>query len=225
MASMRIDLGVKALRECESRLRALVAEAVDAADYDAVLRLADWARTVSDLQSAQLNVIPNRRDDTSKHGGTRTLIELVDRSGPTAKTQRRNRRFAPEARRRRPTGPNDYPKFFRFNDELVKIGWSKKERTEYQHKAPHRAVEALVNRLAEVGSAGTLFSAEQLFPLYEIDGDVEIPAYQVYLCLAWLRHVGLVARIGRQGYEIADWSDLRATVDRRWSGLICDRLK
>ena len=42
----------------------------------------------------------------------------------------------------------------------------------------------------------------------------EIPSYQVYLTLAWLRHVGAVEKKGRSGYVLRSGLDLDAIWDR-----------
>ncbi len=49
----------------------------------------------------------------------------------------RNRRSSHHPARRRPA--DDYPRFFRRGDELVKVGWSKKDRREYNHRARARS--------------------------------------------------------------------------------------
>ncbi len=47
----------------------------------------------------------------------------------------------------------------------------------------------------------------------------EIPSYQVYLTLAWLRKEGLLERRGRSGYVVMDPQQLETTTADLWSTL------
>jgi hypothetical protein len=111
-----------------------------------------------------------------------------------------------------------YPRFFRSADDLVKIGWSKRERAEYQHKAPQSVLALLIRKLAVAGAGGRMFTANDLFPL-TTDHGIEIPIYQAYLCLAWLRNEGLIQPHGRQGYTVNDEEKLGPAVDDHWQRL------
>ena len=44
----------------------------------------------------------------------------------------------------------------------------------------------------------------------------EVPGYQVYLCLAWLRSEGLVTKHERQGYTADSPDSLEKDVASRW---------
>ena len=122
--------------------------------------------------------------------------------------------------RRKAKSPRSaYPKFLRLKDELVKIGWSKREKKEYQHKAPRRVVDCLVDRLLSLGGNGNLFTTEDLLPLHDPTDGADVPSYQLYVCLAWLRHENLVHQQGRQGYRLADASALRHALATCWEHL------
>lgn len=83
----------------------------------------------------------------------------------------------------------------------AKTAWSKKERTEYEHKAPRGVVDLLAAGIAKKGASARLFTVEDLLPLqYPQDGG-EVPGYQVYVALAWLKSTGLVKMHGRRGYS------------------------
>ncbi|MCH7598848.1 MAG: hypothetical protein IH973_03755 [Myxococcales bacterium] len=111
------------------------------------------------------------------------------------------------------------PKFARGKDELVKIGWSKKEKSEYQHKAPRQVIGFLIDSLVKTAPAEEVFSTEQLFPLHDGNDGSEIPSYQAYLCLAWLREEQLIEQVGRQGYRVPDSKGLHETMKARWEQL------
>ncbi len=109
-----------------------------------------------------------------------------------------------------------YPRFARSGDRLVKIAWSKKDSAEYEHRAPHVAVLAVVSSLRKLGSEE--FSADKLARVRDEYGN-DVPSYQVYLVLAWLRAWGAVRKIGRGGYasSLGDLTD--AAVKEHWSAL------
>jgi len=105
------------------------------------------------------------------------------------------------------------------DDQLVKIGWSKKAKKEYQHKAPRYVVDLLVKRLLQMTTPDKVFTTEELFPLRNETDDMEIPSYQAYLALAWLRSFGAVRQHGRQGYSMVPTQGVISIVDRAWAGL------
>ena len=94
-----------------------------------------------------------------------------------------------------------YPKFERDSDKLVKIGWSKKRREEYEHRAPRSAVLAFMDHLFRVTEPGRTFAIDEILPAHDATGD-ELPGYQVYLVLAWLREMRAVEKRGRDGYVV-----------------------
>ena len=62
---------------------------------------------------------------------------------------------------------------------------------------------------------------EDVLPLHD-EEHAEIPSYQVYLSLAWLREIRAVAQHGRDGYSVRSPSDLRRLVTESWQ-LLRDR--
>ena len=66
---------------------------------------------------------------------------------------------------------------------------------------------------------GSLLTTDDFMPLVDPDDASEIPSYQAYLCLAWLRKVGLVTKQGRQGYTVQRPRDLQRLVDESWQRL------
>ena len=50
-------------------------------------------------------------------------------------------------------------------------------------------------------TSGKTFVMEDLLPVHDNAGE-EIPSYQIYLALAWLRHTGAVEKKGRDGYVL-----------------------
>ena len=110
-----------------------------------------------------------------------------------------------------------FPKFIRRNDDVVKIGWSRKENSTYEHKADLKTVGATVKKIIAIGKKGAVFNAFTLLPI-SING-ITVPDYQAYLILKWLVHGGLVKQHGRKGYSIVDSSNFEMNVNKMWEGL------
>ena len=113
-----------------------------------------------------------------------------------------------------------YPQFLRRGDYLVKIGWSKREKSEYEHKAPSQAVLAMVRAALDVGKGGRIFQVSTLLSLVDAKDGSQIPDYQVYLIIAWWRSAGLLDQHGRQGYSIPNASQLQQAVESAWTNLL-----
>lgn len=191
---MLVDQALAALAACERDLRAIMGRAVEAADYGAVLQLTGWAQAVATLAgSTSPTTLP----------GSSVVMTPTTRRAPTAGPRSRG-------------GQRRYPRFTRRGDELVKTGWSKKGRDEYQHRAPRSLLLALVGRLVEAGSTRKVLPTTAFM---SGNGQEGPSSYQFYLCLAWLRELGLVEQHGRQGYTVPQPARLRQVVDDAWAAL------
>lgn len=221
-----IDEATQALREAERKLQALIARAAAEAEYEAVPQLAEWARQLKQL-------LGDRTEDRPPPAVEPVEEAPQDHAGNGAEVRRGRERRAPPSQRprsrttstsrprkaKRKNKRADYPKFLREGDALVKIGWSKREAKPYEHKAPRTVLQALVQALARAGSGGARFTMEGLLPLRSGAGEGEIPDYQTYLTLAWLRAAGLIVQHGRQGYSLPTGTDLASAADARWNEL------
>jgi hypothetical protein len=112
----------------------------------------------------------------------------------------------------------EYPRFFRKGDTLVRIAWSKRQRSEYQHKAPHSVVLVTADAVIKAGKDGRIFSTEDFLPVHETDGS-EVPSYQVYLVIALLKLVGLIDQHGRQGYSVPRLDEFKDALKGVWEKL------
>jgi hypothetical protein len=111
----------------------------------------------------------------------------------------------------------EYPIFYKDHDTLIKIGWSKSQDGEYEHRAPKVAVDSLARAVKRVG-VGKPTSMEALLPLQDGRGS-ELPSYQAYLALAWLRACGAVQRHGQDGYSLTpEFADVGA-IEKLWNRL------
>ncbi|MCC7293030.1 MAG: hypothetical protein IT449_13295 [Phycisphaerales bacterium] len=122
--------------------------------------------------------------------------------------------------RRRAPAKGEYPKFFREGDTLIKVAWSKKQRAEYQHKAPRRAVDLLAAAIARKASRTGRFTTEELFPLKDPHDGAEVPSYQAYVALAWLKSAGMVRQKGKGGYTVKGASEVQEKVPPLWLTLL-----
>ena len=197
----RTKQGVAVLREAEAALQRLMAEASAASDYEAVVELASMAQAVAHLidSSCGSSCAPDARSV-----GT-----------PPRDRQAKARR----SRHRKSQRRTEYPKFLRHGDELVKVGWSKRQKKEYRHRAPRWLIDTLLKRLFEVGREGKLFTTDDLLPLHEPADGTEAPTYQVYIVLAWLVKAGVIVKHGRQGYTVCDPGSLADRADALWREL------
>lgn len=112
-----------------------------------------------------------------------------------------------------------YPRFARRGGQLIKIGWSKSDKSEYEHKAPHHVAQLLAKLVAETGKDGRIFQLGALMPLRDPTGGTDLPDYQVYVVIAWWRSIGLLDQHGRQGYSIPDPNQLLQAVESAWTKL------
>lgn len=113
-----------------------------------------------------------------------------------------------------------YPRFGRRGDSLVKVGWSKREKAEYEHKAPLRAVAVVADVVKKKGADGRIFQINALLPCFGPDGETIVADYQVYLIVAWWKTVGLLEQHGRQGYSIPKPSNFASDVEHACNDLI-----
>jgi hypothetical protein len=112
-----------------------------------------------------------------------------------------------------------YPKFLRDGESILKLGWSKTAKAEYEHKAPKPVLMRLIAALAKLAATKKRFAMDEVLPLKESATGSDIPAYQAYVCLAWLRAVGVVTQHGRQGYSLAKKGAIDVRVEEFWRQL------
>ena len=201
----------------EKSLRELMQKAIAAAEYRHLPTLARMAE--------QLATLATRASQTA---------ETTPDAGPAAETvqkpaSRRGRGKARSTvagiRRKAVAQPRvrsskaGYPRFLRTDDTLIKVGWSKKSRSEYEHRAPRHAVDAVMNGVARAGEKGAIFTVEALLPVRDPRDDTDVPSYQVYLAIAWLRTEGVLRQHGRDGYSLLVGENHEKTVEERWSAL------
>ncbi len=212
-----LQKGVNILGRAEEQLRQLLGQAAQSGDYDSILVLTDWARLLRDLM-----------DDGGGRGLSRGGTQPASQSGVTEAvpdrpdTLQNNMPHAPA----RPTGRaagtrrtssrrREYPKFLRDGDYLVKVGWSKSAKAPYEHRSPRRVLTLLLHAVQHAGRDGRRFTMDDVLPLKDAEDGTDIPTYQAYLCLAWLRVEQLIVQHGRQGYSLPSPAELDRQASER----------
>ena len=201
----RIEEALDSVHRAEQAVAELARQAVEQRDYAAAISLTNLAaqlRSVSEHAQASPDAIAPAED--SGDAGTAAAPDQGDESPGHQRPARRRPR------------KGEFPRFLRDERTLFKLGWSKAEKAVYEHKAPRKVLVTLVKKFVTVGANRRRFTMEDVFPLANTSDDSEIPNYQVYLCLAWLRTTSLLTQHGRQGYSIAHPSRFEAEVESHW---------
>ena len=196
------------IRNAERSLQKLISEALASNNYDAVGEIALLADKVANLlpklEGSEGSAIPvdvslsePEKPVAIKTSDDQQMSSVLPVGSNTGKRQKPR-----DAKKK-----VNYPAFVRDEDRLVKIGWSKKSKDEYEHRIPKDAVMGLLGRLNEVVDPKKIFDIDSLFPVRDSNGE-EVPAYQVYAVIAWLRHISVIEKKGRDGYLISDKSTL-----------------
>lgn len=213
---------VRVLERAERDLRDLIAEAARNAEYVTVELIASWASQLSSLHGKGVVSQEDRVGET-EIGSTQAIVEhrMPEQSSVRKPTKRSSARRLQSRNR---SSVRDYPKFARAGDFLVKIAWSKSQKSEYRHKSPRSVLTKLLNSLSEgLIDNDAVVSMEDILPLKESNGS-EIPDYQAYLCLAWLRSIDAVQQKGREGYTRNGTDDeVNRLVERAWGNLGMDK--
>jgi hypothetical protein len=190
------------LRRAEREIRGLMVEAATSGAYAEV---------------ARLNLVAQRLSEIIDFGGSADALQgkpgPADASGVASPTSPKR-----QVKPRKSKGKPGYPRFERHRDQLIKIGWSKKDRREYVHKTPRAGVEAVVRRVGQLGHEGRVFKTEDLLPVMLAGTAEELSGYQSYICLAWLVRIGAVHRHGREGYSVKD-APLEPLMNLAWEAL------
>ena len=194
--------GSELIAQCERGIQDLLKKAVASRKYRVVIELSPVAKALQEL-AASMAISSNK-----------------DQGAPATKSA-----GLPPGSAGQDTGPRitkrpgEHPKFCRRNGQLVKVGWSKREKKEYRHRMPRQALDAFVTALQRIGADGNVFRTEELIPVTDPASNIEVADYQVYVGLAWLRDRELVKQHGRQGYSLPRAEALTQAVDAAWNQL------
>lgn len=191
-----IKIAHRIIRDSESSLRELIQKALEQQKYSDVAEIARIADAVSKILSysnaAGVSISKQR------------TIQYSDREKARPKSMS--------------TKNTSYPKFIKDGERLVKVGWSKKNRKEYEHRVPFSVAMYFARYLVESVDPGKLFQVDEILPVSDAEGH-EIPSYQVYVTLAWLISKGSVEKKGRDGYFVVPGRLTIQTINDLWDKL------
>jgi len=190
------------LNKAEEELREAIAEAARSGDYRAV--------------EVGRNVAVNIKELCERISGNGQIASksVTITKGTEAKSQKKRKKVT------RRSKPADLPRFEVRNGSLYKIGWSKKQRSEYSHKVPRSAYDAIANSMTKLANEGTgPFTAEVVIEKLNVSTEDMIPSYQVYVVLAALRSLDAIRQVGREGYDIP--MDISEKAKDLWEKMVC----
>lgn len=205
----RLEKANKILATAEASVRTLVGEAANAGDYDEILSLTNIAKALANIPNS--TVVLRQADPR------------IDQPRPNGKSipTRSGSHLNGKEKRKSTSKPKSksYPRFLQSNGDLVKVGWSKSDAKEYQHKAPRQVLGAVTEAIkVQRTNDGELRPPQEFLPLTTPSGET-IPDYQSYLCIAWLRDIGIVQRHGRHGYRVPDPTSIENRIEQAWKEL------
>src|SRR5690242_12483328 len=140
-----IERTQKLLCDTERGLADLATEAGISREYEQASSLIELASKIKQLGAHLYTASEGTRKDSAPLGTSNYL-------NPGPEGTRRFRRTLRE-----------YPKFLREGENLVKIGWSKTAKAEYEHKSPKRVLEVLASSL--VSAKGKRIAMDKMLPL------------------------------------------------------------
>jgi hypothetical protein len=198
------------IRGAEAGLRDIMQAALAQERYSDLAEVAPLASALSNLLQGVAAAatcgntqIPSvaTTEDTSRQIVPRALVARQSRPNSREKTAHKR--------------DDEYPRFEQDGDKLVKVGWSKKDRAEYEHRAPKETVFRIAEILNSTIGSGKVFAMDRVMPFKNIDGS-EIPSYQAYLALAWFRMLGAVQERGKEGYVVVNGKLDASRLDDAW---------
>lgn len=195
------------LGDTEVALRELIQRALSAEQYSYVASIARIADTIAQL----------RRGDGGESPAT-TRTSSANGSDESSHPDSALSRVAPKSPRGRRLRAAEFPRFERDGDKLVKIGWSKRDERVYEHRAPREVVFLVSTAISTKVKPKAVFTMDQILPVNDEAG-AEVPSYQAYLALAWLRSLGLVQRKGKEGYALANRALDNSKLQRLWNSV------
>lgn len=197
----RIDQAYRILTEAEQALSDLIAESLREQRFGEVRAIAALAERVA-------TALHRRPTEPEPQRG-------VPPSPPTPSTDRAAQLQRKQPRRRDTTAV--YPQFRRDGSDLIKLGWSRKKKKEYTHRAPSVVVAGVIEALTRQ-PVEELFSMEDLLASIAASG-TDVPAYQVYVVIGWLKSVTAVSGNGRTRYRCDHAAISPGVFDNLWRSL------
>lgn len=190
----------KILVDADCRLRQAIADAATAGDLDGV----DLARNAAGRLRQMINGL-DTTEETAVYSSTSNPKGPI----PVSKAQTR----------KRSKQKSKYPRYQVRGDYLCRIGWSKKERKEYEHKVSKEVFDETVGAMDTLSHdhSGPI-PADQIIGKVNKMSSEAIPNYQIYVVIGLLRDNQDITQVGRRGYDLPQ--KLREISAARWANLV-----
>lgn len=115
---------------------------------------------------------------------------------------------------------SDYPQFLREKLDLVKLGWSPTEKGPYEHRVSKAVLDAVASAVASKGKAGHRFTMDEILKaLSSAKSADQLPSYQAYAVVSWLKWAGMILQHGRQGYTVVRPQTFASSIESAWQSL------
>jgi hypothetical protein len=199
-----LDKATEAIAQAEKSLRTLMQASIEAGKYEDVTVLARWAEQLASIANGRHSLLPTGLGVEPVADGRQHQVKSRACSPKTSRRERSKK------------SKRTYPVFERTGDQIVKIGWSKVNRDEYEHRSPKGVALALLQKMQRLSGDRELITMDDVLPLRLAGDETEVPPYQSYMCLAWLRSIAVVRQHGRQGYSLIETDKASAAIDRAW---------
>lgn len=202
-----IQIGLESL---VSRLNCLLREAVDSADYEEATELASLAARLQSI------VVGGRESTRALNAVSRTRpIDVAVAPRPSVDGEHSAASISPPSAV--PAQNSEcYPRYELHAGDLVKIGWSLKNQSEYEHTVPRFVIPFFVEVLLDISKKKRLFSMDDIGrrtqELASSKKAASLPSYQLYAVIGWMKEVGFVVYHGRRGYALANNGTLREDI-------------
>jgi len=176
-----------AIEQAEKSIQHVLADAAKAGRYDLCQSAGAIAENIQKLHQATL----------AQNAHAQLTPPLETTSKHKAAESKRNQTSARRIKK--------YPRFEIKGNALLRIGWSKKSRTEYVHSTKRPAFNIIVEAIASAskGSA-SIITAEEFLSMLSSQKELTPPTYQVYAVIAFLVHSNCLEKEGRSGYLVLD---------------------
>ncbi|MGA2060136.1 MAG: hypothetical protein ABSG67_06615 [Thermoguttaceae bacterium] len=204
---MENDPVITVLTTAEKTLIELSNESASKRDYDRATIILETAR--------EIGALINRLEEIPSNNSAVNNLQIIKDILPASSIEKHKSGVkAVERKRRRSL----YPMFYRNGDFLVKVGYSK-HKGEYEHKSLSNVLFGLVEVLSKINDRSHLFTMEEILPKVVAILNTEIPSYQPYLCLKWIKSLDLVKQHGRKGYSVQAYREIIQKVRTCWEQL------
>lgn len=206
-----LDDARKLLHDAEKSLRSLIERALVEQRYADVATMAQMANVVARLTNGDEARSPSAEDNRLAAGPESFDADGSANAAAVALP-------APRAHVRRAHRASEFPRFEREGDKLIKVGWSKRDDRVYEHRAPQQVVFLVANAIAPKARRKGVFTMGRVLPLTDDAGN-KMPSYQAYVALAWLRSIGTVRRLGKEGYMLVNGALDMSALQRSWDAI------